>query len=100
MIRYTYLLLLIGSWTGTLVLAGRWQLGFGRRLVRAVLITVPLFLAFDVMGSARGWFASDPRLNSVIFPPGIPLEEPILLGFLTLVSVVIFRFLATRLATR
>ncbi|MDQ6898610.1 MAG: lycopene cyclase domain-containing protein [Candidatus Dormibacteraeota bacterium] len=98
--RYAYLVALIGSWAGTLLLATRWRLGSGRRLIRALLITVPVFLAFDVFGSVRGWFASDRRLNSVIFPPGIPLEEPILLGFLTLLSVVIFRLLSRRLAPR
>jgi hypothetical protein len=59
--------------------------------VRTVLITVPLFLGFDAVGAARGWFASSPRLNSAIVPPGIPLEEPVLLFFLTLVSVSLWR---------
>jgi lycopene cyclase domain-containing protein len=92
MIRYAYLAALLAGWVGMLVLDRRLHLGAaGRRLARAVGITVPLFLAFDGIGAARGWFASDPRLNSIIVPPGIPIEEPVLLAFLCLLSVVLWR---------
>jgi lycopene cyclase domain-containing protein len=86
--RYLYLSFLLFSLGGVLVLNLRFHTEvIGRRLLRTALITVPLFLCFDVVGTARGWFASSPRLNSVIVTPGIPLEDPILLGFLTLISV-------------
>ncbi len=90
--RFIYLTALILSWSGVIFLARRaGSEVVGRRLLRALLVTVPLFLVFDAAGAARGWFRSNPHLNSVIFPPGIPLEEPILLGFLTLISVAIWQ---------
>lgn len=88
MTRYLYLSSILVSLGGVLLLNSRFGTGIvGSRLLRSTLITVPLFLCFDTVGAARGWFASSPRLNSVIVSPGIPLEEPILLLFLTLVSV-------------
>jgi lycopene cyclase domain-containing protein len=90
--QFLYLLGLLFSWAGVLFLDRRLHTRVaGRRLLRALLVTVPLFLGFDAAGAARGWFHSNPRLNVLIFPPGIPLEEPILLGFLTLLSVVIWK---------
>ncbi|HEX4212674.1 MAG TPA: lycopene cyclase domain-containing protein [Candidatus Dormibacteraeota bacterium] len=92
MIRFAYLAALLIAWAGVLILDGRLRLGVtGGRLVRCILVTVPLFLVFDGVGTARGWFASNPRLNSLIVPPGIPLEEPVLLAFLCLLSVVLRR---------
>lgn len=90
--RFAYLGAIAASGAGVLVLDVRLATGVrGRRLTRAIGVTVPLFLAFDAIGAARGWFASNPERNSVIVPPGIPLEEPLLLAFLTLVSVVVHR---------
>jgi hypothetical protein len=90
--RFLYLLALLVSWAGVLTLDRRLGLGVaGRRLLRAIAVTVPLFLGFDAAGALLGWFHSNPALNTVIFPPGIPLEEPILLGFLTLISVAIWK---------
>lgn len=92
MLRFAYLVALLLGWGGTLLLDRRLRLGAaGWRLARAIAVTVPIFLAFDAVGAGRGWFASSPRLNSVIVPPGIPLEEPVLLGFLCLVSIVLWR---------
>ncbi|HEX8862061.1 MAG TPA: lycopene cyclase domain-containing protein [Actinomycetes bacterium] len=90
--RYAYLTAIAASGTGVLALDQRLGTGVrGRRLARTVAVAVPVFLAFDLVGAARGWFASNPARNSLIVPPGIPLEEPLLLGFLTLVSVALRR---------
>jgi lycopene cyclase domain-containing protein len=86
--RVLYLAAILFSVVG--VLALNWVLGTGvlsRRLIWTIAITVPLFLIFDIVGAASGWFWSNPHLNLLIVPPGIPLEEPILLAFLTLVSI-------------
>jgi hypothetical protein len=75
-----------------LYLERRLTLGaLGKPLARAVAVTVPAFLALDALGAARGWFHSDPGMNAAIFPPGISLEEPLLLAFLVLISVVLWR---------
>lgn len=90
--HYIYLTCILFSLAGVLLLNGWFRTGvLDARLLRTSAITVPLFLCFDIVGAARGWFESSPRLNSVIFPPGIPLEEPILLFFLTLISVSLWR---------
>jgi lycopene cyclase domain-containing protein len=90
--RYAYLTAIAASGAGVLALDQRLGTGVrGPRLARAVAVTVPVFLAFDLVGAARGWFASNPARNSLIVPPGIPLEEPLLLGFLTLVSLALRR---------
>ena len=90
--RYLYLAALLLSWGGVVWLGLRMRLGLeAGRLLRAVLVTLPLFLAFDAAGVARGWFQSSPRYNVVFFPPGMPLEEPVLLGFLVLLSVSLYQ---------
>lgn len=58
-----------------------------RRLLRAVLITVPIFFVFDAFGVARGWFYTEPSLNVWILPGGISIEEVINLAFLTLFAI-------------
>jgi len=64
-----------------------------RRLARPVLAVLAVFLAFDAVGAARGWFASSLDWVVAIVPPGIPPEEPLLLGFLALFSVVLLELL-------
>lgn len=58
-----------------------------RRLVRSLVITVPFFFLFDLLGVARGWFYTDPSLNIWVLPGGVSLEEIINLAFLTVFSV-------------
>jgi len=90
--RFLYLASILVSAIGVVVLDRRLAIGIAsRRFVRTAAVTVPLFLAFDLAGAARGWFSSDPHLNVLIIPPGIPLEEPILLTFLTLVSIALWQ---------
>jgi len=67
-----------------------------RRLVAAIASVLLVFLLFDFVGSARGWFASDPDLVVVLVPPGIPLEEPILLAFLAFLTVALYAALRRR----
>ncbi|MDA8332617.1 MAG: hypothetical protein M0027_15715 [Candidatus Dormibacteraeota bacterium] len=94
--RYFYLAALVLSWGGVLWLGFRVRLGLEpRRVLRAMVLTVALFLAFDAAGVLRGWFRSSPTYNVVFFPPGIPLEEPVLLGFLVLLSVSLYRLAMT-----
>jgi hypothetical protein len=92
MTRYLYLATITLSTAGVLFLGRRLGLGAsGPRLLRAVAVTVAVFLAIDALGAARGWFRSDPHLNLAILPPGISIEEPFLLAFLVLVSITLWR---------
>lgn len=90
--RFVYLSAIALSATGVALAACRLRLDVAaHRLLRAAAVTVPVFLVLDAIGAARGWFRSNPELNVAILPPGISLEEPLLLSFLVLLSVVLWR---------
>jgi lycopene cyclase domain-containing protein len=91
--QFAYLLAILVSLAGMVVIDRRWSLGvLGRRLLITVLVVEGAFLlVFDGIGAARGWFASNPELVSAIVPPGIPPEEPLLLAFLAFFSVIVYR---------
>lgn len=85
-----YLAVILVSFAGVAVLARRSLPGVvGRRLAAPIAAVLVAFLAFDAVGSARGWFASNPDWVVAIVEPGIPPEEPLLLAFLALFSVVL-----------
>jgi hypothetical protein len=85
-----YLLVILASLVGVGLLARRYLPGvLSRRLLGPVVAVLAVFLAFDVVGSARGWFASSEQWVVAVIPPGIPPEEPLLLAFLALFSVVL-----------
>jgi hypothetical protein len=80
---FAYLVIAVGA-----MLAEAARMGIlDRRLVRSLLVTVPLFFLFDLLGVARGWFYTDPSLNIWVLPGGVSVEELINLAFLTLFSV-------------
>lgn len=90
-----YLLAILGSAAGLVVVDRRWRLGVvGARLLVPVAVVEVAFLAFDLLGAARGWFASEPDRVVAIVAPGIPPEEPLLLAFLTVFAIVVFRVLS------
>jgi hypothetical protein len=86
-----YLLAILVSFGGVLLLAHRFLPGVvSLRLLRPVSAVLVVFLAFDLVGAARGWFASSLEWVVAYVEPGIPPEEPLLLAFLALFSVVLF----------
>jgi len=90
-----YLAAVLGSMAGVAFLAARHLPGtLGPRLARTVVAVLLVFLTFDVVGAARGWFASSDEWVVAHVPPGIPLEEPLLLAFLALFAVVLLRLIA------
>ncbi|MGH7870153.1 MAG: hypothetical protein ACREP9_21560 [Candidatus Dormibacteraceae bacterium] len=92
-----YLIALLIALGGILLLSWRLKLGVvGFRLGRAVLLTVALFLFFDWIGAKRGWFYSDTANHLWVFAPSIPIEEPLLLGFLVLLSIALYQLLNRR----
>lgn len=86
-----YLAAIVISFVGMFVIDRTWHLGVvGRRLLVAVVVVELAFLLiFDVLGAWRGWFDSSPDWVVVIVPPGIPLEEPLLLAFLATFTLVV-----------
>ena len=86
-----YLLVIVVSFSGLCLLAHRLLPGVvSLRLMRPILAVLVAFLAFDLVGAARGWFASSLDWVVAYIPPGIPPEEPLLLAFLALFSIVLF----------
>lgn len=87
-----YLAAIVGSFVGVLILYRRLRLGLASRATVAAIVVVEVaFLAFDVIGAARGWFATDPDWVVALWPPGIPLEEPLLLAFITVWAIALYR---------
>jgi len=87
-----YLVAILVSASGVVLLARRQRLGLsGRRLLAALVLTLPVMLAVDLAGALRGWFHSDARLSLGILPGGVSAEEPFLLAFLVLVAVVLWQ---------
>jgi hypothetical protein len=85
-----YLTVILVSIGGLALLARRFvPRVLGPRLGRPILAVLGVFLSVDVIGAARGWFASSDQWVVAQVPPGIPLEEPLLLAFLALFSVVL-----------
>lgn len=85
-----YLAVILVSVAGVTLLARRHLPGVvSPRLARPIAAVLLVFLAFDMVGAARGWFASDERWVVGLVEPGIPPEEPLLLAFLALFSVVL-----------
>jgi xanthine/uracil permease len=86
-----YLAVILVSIAGVSLLARRFLPGvISRRLIAPLVAVLVVFLAFDVVGAARGWFASNEDWVVAYWSPGIPPEEPLLLAFLALFSIVLF----------
>jgi hypothetical protein len=92
-----YLLAILLSLVGAFAIDRRLRLGLWSRATAAAIVVVEIaFLLFDVLGSSGGWFASSDRWVVAIVPPGIPPEEPLLLAFITVWAILLYR-LAGRL---
>ena len=86
-----YLATILLSLVGVILIDRRLALGLWRRATAVAIVVVEVeFLAFDAIGSTRGWFASDPRWVVAIMPPGIPPEEPLLLAFITVWAILLY----------
>ena len=95
--RFAYLAVLLFSVAGVAFMVRRFHLKVDSRMVlRAAALTLPVFLLVDAIGAARGWFFSNPQLSIAIVPPGISLEEPVLLAFLAFLSIALRQALARR----
>ena len=87
-----YLAAIVISLAGLPLIDRRLRLGLlSRSTVAAIVVVEVAFLAFDWIGASRGWFASSRDWVVALFPPGIPLEEPLLLAFITCWSIVLYR---------
>jgi lycopene cyclase domain-containing protein len=87
-----YLLAILGAFAGVALLDHRFQLRLARPATLAAIVVVEIaFLAFDVLGASGGWFATNSNWVVASWPPGIPLEEPLLLAFITVWAIALYR---------
>ena len=87
-----YLAAILASFAGVALLDRRLRLGiWSRPTLVAVVAVESVFLAFDLLGAARGWFATDTAWVVAYWPPGIPPEEPLLLAFITVWAIALDR---------
>ncbi len=87
-----YLVAILLSLVGAFVIDRRLRLGLWSRATAAAIVIVEVaFLLFDVLGASGGWFASNDRWVVAIVPPGIPPEEPLLLAFITVWAILLYR---------
>jgi hypothetical protein len=87
-----YLAAIVGSFAGLALLDRRLRLGLWSRSTLAAIVVVEVaFIAFDLLGAARGWFATDTDWVIAYWWPGIPPEEPLLLAFITAWAIALYR---------
>jgi hypothetical protein len=87
-----YLAAILGAFAGVALLDRRFRLGlWSRPTLVAIVVVEVAFLAFDLLGAARGWFASNTDWVIAYWPPGMPPEEPLLLAFITVWAIALFR---------
>lgn len=87
-----YLAAIVGSFAGLALLDRRFRLGLASRATLAAIIVVEVaFLAFDLLGASRGWFATNTDWVIASWPPGIPPEELVLLAFIATWSIALYR---------
>jgi hypothetical protein len=87
-----YLAAIVGSFAGLALIDRRFRLGiWSRPTLAAILVVEVAFLAFDLLGASRGWFATNTDWVIAYWPPGIPPEEILLLAFITTWAVALFR---------
>lgn len=89
-----YLLALVVSFAGMLVLDARYRLALWAAPVRtglALLLSTGFFVLWDAVGIAAGVFVrgGSPLLLGVELFPHLPVEEPVFLAFLCHLALVV-----------
>ena len=90
-----YLLAIVVSWAGVAALDLRWRLvarDAPGRTVLAVAVGTAFFVAWDLTAIAAGVFVKgdSPLLLGIDLAPHLPLEEPVFLGFLCYLALVVY----------
>ena len=103
MIQFTYLAALLIGITGIAVIDWRYRLAFWanrRRTLTTLLITIGIFIVWDVLGIMLGIFFHGDSRFALPFRilPEFPIEELFFLFLLTYVALLIYRFVEKRSA--
>jgi lycopene cyclase domain len=94
--NWLYLVGIIFSFIGMVVLDSRHRLAYwhdARRAVLTVLIMTSVFIVWDICGISLGIFYSghSPYMSGIYLFPEFPLEELLFLLFLSYFSLVVYR---------
>lgn len=98
MIAFTYILCLIISIAGLVVIDRRWKLALwvdARRTLKTIALSVGIFIVWDILGIILGiFFHGGSRLTLPIrLGPEFPLEELIFLVLLCYSTLIIYQAL-------
>ena len=99
--NWLYLTALVISFSGMVVIDRRYNLAFfkdSKRTLLTLLISVGIFIVWDVAGIALGIFYSgnSPYMSRLYLGPEFPIEELVFLTFLTYFTLVMYRFWSKR----
>ena len=99
--NWLYLTCLIISFFGMAIIDRRYNLAFfkdSKRTLLTLLISVGIFIVWDVAGIALGIFYSghSPYMSGLYLGPEFPVEELVFLTFLSYFTLVMYRFWSQR----
>ena len=99
--NWLYLSALLVSFSGMAVIDRRYSLAFfedSKRTFLTVLVSVGVFVVWDIAGIALGIFYSgnSPYMSRLYLGPEFPIEELVFLTFLTYFTLVMYRFWSKR----
>lgn len=99
--NWLYLTALVISFSGMVVIDRRYNLAFfkdSKRTLLTLLISVGIFIVWDVAGIALGIFYSGHSLymSGLYLGPEFPVEELVFLTFLSYFTLVMYRFWSQR----
>ena len=99
--NWLYLTCLIISFFGMAIIDRRYNLAFfkdSKRTFLTLLISVGIFIVWDVAGIALGIFYSghSPYMSGLYLGPEFPVEEILFLTFLSYFTLVMYRFWSQR----
>lgn len=99
--NWLYLTCLIISFFGMAIIDRRYNLAFfkdSKRTLLTLLISVGIFIVWDIAGIALGIFYSghSPYMSGLYLGPEFPVEELVFLIFLSYFTLVMYRFWSQR----
>lgn len=94
--QYSYLVALIISFVGMIIIDKRFSLAYyfdRRATVLSIIAGVSLFVVWDIIGIVRGIFFSGQSqyMSGIYLGPEFPIEEIIFLTFLCYFTLIIYR---------
>ncbi len=101
MLQYSYILSLVLSLSGLMLIDQRFKLAFfydRKRTIYTLGFSILLFLVWDMLGIGLGIFFVGNSVydTGILLLPELPIEEPVFLLLLCYTTLIIFRYLETK----